>query len=252
MARYRIEVGHVHGVKPGNIVGAIANEAGMDAKNIGRIDIHDDYTLLDLPDGLPTDMLNHLKTVRISGRQLHINRADEQVEKTFAPAPQAPFGNVEASPLCAEPLAREPATERAPRERPVREAIPERAPKKAGKTDIGMERYRIEVGSAHGVKPANIVGAIANEAGLEAKYIGQIEIFDDYSVLDLPEGMPKELLHHLKTVWVAGQQLRISHADGPPTAPKGPGKRVPLTVPKRGAERRVDEKKTHRKGGKPK
>ncbi|HEX8887328.1 MAG TPA: DbpA RNA binding domain-containing protein, partial [Noviherbaspirillum sp.] len=151
---------------------------------------------------------------------------------------------------------REAAEERAPRERPVREAaaerMTERAPKKERKGDIGMERYRIEVGSSHGVKPANIVGAIANEAGLEAKYIGHIDIFDDHSVVDLPEGMPKELLQHLKTVWVAGQQLRISHADGPPAAPKAPGKRPPLTVPKRGAERRVEEKKTHRKGGKPK
>lgn len=260
MARFRIEVGHMHGVKPGNIVGAIANEAGMDAKNIGRIDIEHDHSLLDLPDGLPDDLINKLKGVRISGRQLHISRVGEQAEKTFAPAPSpasreaAPAPRAERAP--AEPAPREPSEQRVPRERPVRDAQAERpaerAPKKDRKGDIGMERYRIEVGSSHGVKPANIVGAIANEAGLEAKYIGHIDIFDDHSVVDLPEGMPKELLHHLKTVWVAGQQLRISHADGPPAAPKAPGKRLPLTVPKRGAERRVEEKKTHRKGGKPK
>ena len=272
MARFRIEVGHMHGVKPGNIVGAIANEAGMDAKNIGRIDIEDDHSLLDLPDGLPDDLINKLKGVRISGRQLHISRVGEQVEKIFAPAaaprpasreaaatPRAERAPVERAPAERAPTERAPreaAEERAPRERPVRDAgaerATERAPKKDRKGDIGMERYRIEVGSSHGVKPANIVGAIANEAGLEAKYIGHIDIFDDHSVVDLPEGMPKELLQHLKTVWVAGQQLRISHADGPPAAPRAPGKRPPLTVPKRGAERRVDEKKTHRKGGKPK
>ena len=72
-----------------------------------------------------------------------------------------------------------------------------------------METFRIEVGHAHGVKPANIVGAIANEAGLDSKYIGRIDIQDDHTVLDLPEGMPKELLMHLKKVWVSGQQLRI-------------------------------------------
>jgi ATP-dependent RNA helicase DeaD len=77
------------------------------------------------------------------------------------------------------------------------------------KPDVGMESFRIEVGHAHGVKPANIVGAIANEAGLDSKYIGRIDIQDDYTVLDLPEGMPKELLMHLKKVWVSGQQLRI-------------------------------------------
>ncbi|RYZ71761.1 MAG: DEAD/DEAH box helicase, partial [Lysobacteraceae bacterium] len=58
------------------------------------------------------------------------------------------------------------------------------------KPDVGMESFRIEVGHAHGVKPANIVGAIANEAGLDSKYIGRIDIQDDYTVLDLPEGMP--------------------------------------------------------------
>ena len=74
----------------------------------------------------------------------------------------------------------------------------------------GMERFRIEVGHNHKVKTGNIVGAIANEAGLESKYIGQIKIFDDYSLVDLPAGMPKDIFNDLKKVWVAGQQLRIS------------------------------------------
>jgi ATP-dependent RNA helicase DeaD len=227
----------------------------MDAKNIGRIDIEDDHSLLDLPDGLPDDLINKLKGVRISGRQLHISRVGEQAERASVPTPAPRPTGREPAPAPApraERAPREAADERAPRERPARDTATERAPKKERKGDIGMERYRIEVGSTHGVKPANIVGAIANEAGLEAKYIGHIDIFDDHSVVDLPEGMPKELLQHLKTVWVAGQQLRISHADGPPAAPKAPGKRPPLTVPKRGAERRVEERKTHRKGGKPK
>jgi len=60
------------------------------------------------------------------------------------------------------------------------------------------------------VKPGNIVGAIANEAGIDSKYIGRIQIFDNYSLVDLPAGMPKEVLQHLKKVWVAGQELRLS------------------------------------------
>ena len=44
--------------------------------------------------------------------------------------------------------------------------------------DVSMERFRVEVGYDHGVKPGNIVGAIANEAGLDSKMIGQIEIYD--------------------------------------------------------------------------
>jgi ATP-dependent RNA helicase DeaD len=92
-----------------------------------------------------------------------------------------------------------------------------------------METYRIEVGHRHGVKPGNIVGAIANEADLESRYIGRIDIHDDHSLLDLPEGMPRELLMHLKKVRVAGQPLRIARAGeadaeggAAPRAPRGP------------------------------
>ena len=75
---------------------------------------------------------------------------------------------------------------------------------------VEHETYRVAVGHEHQVKPGNIVGAIANEAGIDSKYIGRIQIFDNYSLVDLPTGMPKEVLQHLKKVWVAGQELRIS------------------------------------------
>jgi len=75
--------------------------------------------------------------------------------------------------------------------------------------ESGMETYRIEVGHVHGVRPGNIVGAIANEAGLESRHIGRIDIHDTHSVLDLPADMPADLLQHLKKVWVSGQQLQM-------------------------------------------
>ena len=87
--------------------------------------------------------------------------------------------------------------------RPRREMPPRSAP------EFGMESYRIEVGHTHGVKPANIVGAIANEAGLESRFIGRIDIHDGHSVLDLPADMPTDVLQHLKKVWVSGQQLQM-------------------------------------------
>jgi ATP-dependent RNA helicase DeaD len=85
--------------------------------------------------------------------------------------------------------------------------------------DVGLERFRIEVGHSHGVQPGNIVGAIANEVELDAEHIGRIQIYDDYSTVDLPEGMPRELFKHLKSVWVSGQRLQISRLD---TAGKPP------------------------------
>ena len=74
----------------------------------------------------------------------------------------------------------------------------------------GMQRFRIEVGEKHKVKPGNIVGAIANEAGLDSKHMGKISIHENYSTIDLPVGMPKDIFNTLKKTWVAGQQLRIS------------------------------------------
>ncbi len=87
--------------------------------------------------------------------------------------------------------------------------------------ETDFETYRIAVGHQHQVKPGNIVGAIANEAGLESRYIGRIDIRDDHSYVDLPPGMPPETLTHLQGVWVAGQRLRIEHVDGEvPPAPR--------------------------------
>jgi len=78
------------------------------------------------------------------------------------------------------------------------------------KPKIPMERFRIEVGQMHEVQASNIVGAIANEAGLESQFIGTIKIHDKYSTVELPEGMPKAIFKDLKKVWVCGQKLQIS------------------------------------------
>jgi len=76
--------------------------------------------------------------------------------------------------------------------------------------DKGMERFRLEVGEINGVKPGNIVGAIANEAGIDSQYIGQISIETDHSLVDLPEGMPKEIFADLKKTRVCGVPLKLS------------------------------------------
>ncbi|HIQ07029.1 MAG TPA: DEAD/DEAH box helicase [Thiotrichaceae bacterium] len=79
-----------------------------------------------------------------------------------------------------------------------------------GAPDKGMTQYRIEVGHDHKVQAKNIVGAIANEADLDSQYIGKISINQDHSIVELPEGMPKETYEHLKTTWISGQQLKLS------------------------------------------
>lgn len=75
---------------------------------------------------------------------------------------------------------------------------------------IPMITYRLEVGKNDSVEPANIVGAIANEADISSQYIGQIKLYDSFSTVDLPEGMPNEIFNHLKKVRVRGNPLNIS------------------------------------------
>jgi ATP-dependent RNA helicase DeaD len=231
MQTYRIEVGYQHGVKPGNIVGAIANEGGVDSKFIGRIEIYDDYTVLDMPNDLPADRLEVIGGLRVAGQTLRIHRDGEA-------APAAPQAKAAPQPKAA-PVQRsrpEPEPDLATREddeEPAFEDKPKKKKKdKADGPGVPMRAYRVEVGTQHAATPGNIVGAIANESGLEARFIGRIEILDDHSFLEMPDGMPEEIFRHLKKVWVGGQQLKISKVDEMPpesakhTPPKKPVKKA--------------------------
>jgi ATP-dependent RNA helicase DeaD len=71
------------------------------------------------------------------------------------------------------------------------------------------ELFRIDVGRMHGVKPANIVGAIANEGGLQSRFITGLKINEDHSTVKLPSSMPKEAVAGLKRAWVCGRPLKL-------------------------------------------
>jgi ATP-dependent RNA helicase DeaD len=84
-------VGHDHGVKPGNIVGAIANEVGLEGRRIGRVVIRDDHSFVDLPPGMPKEVFLQLQKVRVAGQPLQISRAlKSHVEKLRRDPPSAP------------------------------------------------------------------------------------------------------------------------------------------------------------------
>lgn len=76
--------------------------------------------------------------------------------------------------------------------------------------DADMETYRIEVGKSHRVLPGNIVGAIANEAGIGNGSIGKIKIFDRFSTVDLPQGLSSDVITILSNVSVSGRKLKIT------------------------------------------
>jgi len=89
-------------------------------------------------------------------------------------------------------------------------------------TSPGKRNYRIEVGRVHDVEPRHIVGAITNEAQLSSRDIGAIQIYPDFSLVELPEDLPEEIIRHLQGVWVCGQKLKLAPDSGP--RGKGPGK----------------------------
>ena len=111
-------------------------------------------------------------------------------------------------------------------ERPDRGARPERGERFERDRESGnrgrrepsppLETFRIEVGNAHGALPGNIVGAIANEAGVDGRHIGHIDIREDHSFVDLPVGMPDDIFQELQSVQIRGNPLRITRADKPP------------------------------------
>jgi ATP-dependent RNA helicase DeaD len=89
------------------------------------------------------------------------------------------------------------------RRRPDREARP---------PEDNMTRYRVEVGHRDRVKPGNLVGAIANESGLQGRMIGRIQIFESHSFVDLPKGMPEDVFNALRRLKVLNRELQITQA----------------------------------------
>ncbi|MGH8169218.1 MAG: DEAD/DEAH box helicase [Steroidobacteraceae bacterium] len=114
-------------------------------------------------------------------------------------------------------------------------------PARQPKGELQQETFRIEVGHAHDVQPGSIVGAIANEGGVEGRHIGHIDIRDDHSFVDLPVDMPEEIFAHLQTVRVRGVELRISRVDSKP-----PRSRRPSKGPSRGPPRKSGGKSPRR------
>jgi len=131
---------------------------------------------------------------------------------------RAPARSREARPGASSHDARSPAPSASERPRAARPGI--ERPLQAGVT-----AYRVEVGAVHGVKPGNLVGAICNESGLDAKLIGRIEIFDTWSAIEMPGGMPRQVMKHLQGVRVGGQPLKIRDVGEMPAPPRKPRKK---------------------------
>jgi ATP-dependent RNA helicase DeaD len=110
MVQYRIEVGHEHGIKPGNIVGAIANEAAMDSQYIGNIAIQGDHSIVDLPANMPDAVFEQLKNARVCGHRMNISRAVQAAPSGFEKrkAPYKPRDTLDHKPAGKKPRFKKP------------------------------------------------------------------------------------------------------------------------------------------------
>ncbi|MEE2757886.1 MAG: DEAD/DEAH box helicase [Myxococcota bacterium] len=93
----------------------------------------------------------------------------------------------------------------------------EPAPARAKRTKTPkspMDVYRVEVGSEDGLEPKHLVGALTNEIDLPSSYIGSIRVGTKHTVVELPAGMPPDVLSFLKNVRVCGKRLNMSHLGG--------------------------------------
>ncbi|MFK3860596.1 DEAD/DEAH box helicase [Pseudoalteromonas rhizosphaerae] len=94
-------------------------------------------------------------------------------------------------------------------ERPARDR--DDKPRERNSRDAGpMDTYRIEVGREHGVQVKNIVGAIANEADISSKFIGDIRLHDNHSTVQLPQNMPKDVLDHFQKVFICKRPMGLT------------------------------------------
>ena len=111
----------------------------------------------------------------------------------------------------------------------------------APKPGSGMARYRLAVGKRDGVRPGNIVGAVANEAGIEGDSIGPIQIYQSYTTIDLPQDLSPDTQEILREAWVSGRQLKMRPAGEVESRPEKTGQRK-----KRQGDKSRWSKKSHK------
>jgi len=118
---------------------------------------------------------------------------------------------------------------------------------------IKMRRYRVAVGRKDNIKPGNVLGAIANEAEISSEFIGAIQIFQDFTTVDLPDEMPKETIEILKKTRVFDKKLSIEELTekNNTTSPREKSDHFKKNSSRRGSERKFERKPRGKSGGKP-
>ncbi|WP_245810293.1 DEAD/DEAH box helicase [Brachybacterium massiliense] len=88
-------------------------------------------------------------------------------------------------------------------------------------TERGYTSYKVGVGHTHGARPPGIVGAITGEGGLTGKDVGKIQIFPNFSLVQIRGSLSSEQMERISRAKVGGRELRIGPDQGP-RGGKGP------------------------------
>ena len=116
------------------------------------------------------------------------------------------------------------------RDRGERGGQRERAPRRSG-PEAGFKTYRLAIGREHNIRAGDIVGALANEGGIASSAIGSIQLHHNYSTVDLPDGIPADVINDLKDIKIRNVPSHIrpwtaepgDRADNGGGAPRGGG-----------------------------
>jgi ATP-dependent RNA helicase DeaD len=138
-----------------------------------------------------------------------------------------------------EPRAPRSAGPRGADQRPAGPSAPERGPRQALRQSAGMVRLRVSVGRRAGLRPGDLVGAIANESGVEVRAIGAIDLADHYTLVEVDESLADRIAGALSRTWLRGQKPEVTRFD-PAGGPGGPadaggyrgGRRPPGAAPR--------------------
>lgn len=176
---------------------------------LGRLDLYKNLITQSLAD-------KSLDLVDVAAALMAVNVGDS------GPRARAEQDEYEAQKAETQKLAKEPA-------RGAKHGLDGRKERHGRGSDRGGERvrYRLEVGHSHGVGPSGIVGALTNEGGLSGKDLGKLDIFQNFSLIDISVPLDAKTLDRLSKARVGGKSLRIRLDRGPKSnaAPKGRGPR---------------------------
>ncbi len=235
-ARLFMSAGRMHGIRPGDVVGAIAGESGLPGKIIGSIDIYEKFTFLEVQADHAQDVLDSCSQLQIRGNSAQLRPATERGDEAGhdrggrggydrGGSDRGGRGGYDRGgsdrggrggyggdrgydrERSFEPRdRREGGRDRVQRDHGGPSMDLSRAPEE------GMARLFVSIGRNSGVRPGDLVGAITGTTGIPGKALGAIEIKERVSFIEVKKEAESEILGRMSRSEVRGRSVEIKKA----------------------------------------